>query len=131
MNNDNSKKKRKIKLKLFLKPRTKVSGNNTKQNAKKAMNVDDSKQDESNKPLDPTGMRIPKKERHELPPVEIEHKLMVKSSDVPVGNLLCPIELVMEANNHSAPLIPDSYRTEMFSVFQNVKKNSYVASKPK
>lgn len=113
----NGKKKRKIKLKLRLKPKAAIKK--------------DSKQNANNKALDPTGMRIPKKERYELPPVEIEHKLMVKSISSPVANLLCPIELLMGANNHSAPLIPDSYEKESFSMFQNVKKNYYVVSAPK
>ena len=43
--------------------------------------------EETNK-IDPTGMRIPKKERHEIPAPQLTHKLRVQSNDGRIKNLL-------------------------------------------
>ena len=105
---------------------TKQENNNNNNN-----NNNNDEDDDISKPLDPTGMRIPKKQRHEIPPPVLEHKLMVKSSDGRIANLLCPIELVLEAKKYSAPLIPHGYEPAIFCMFQNVNNNCYVASTPK
>jgi len=73
---------------------------------------------------------------HDLPPdlehpLPLEHKLMVKSADGKISNLLCPIELVLESQNYSAPLIPLRYDPAYFCMFQNVASNSFKASTPR
>eukprot|EP01083_Nonionella_stella_P248168 859525_1 len=59
------------------------------------------------------------------------HKLLVCSLDGKIKNLLCPIELVLEASNYSSTLIPKNYDPEIFCAFQNVCSDSYRASTPK
>lgn len=87
-------------------------------------------------PTEPAYAPLHHRSPHDLPPdiqppQPLEHKLMVKSADGKVTNLLCPIELVLESQNYSAPLIPPRYDPEFFCLFQNVQSNSFKATTPR
>eukprot|EP01084_Bolivina_argentea_P088287 159423_1 len=69
--------------------------------------------------------------QHTEPDSSLIHKLRVQNNDKTIQNLLCPIELLSQSTNYSAPLIPKSYDSRMFSGFENVSPNSFKASTPK